>query len=235
MNADDGSHGVKHVDEQEGEHHGEHVPAENLAPLEFAEDGGDAVGGGYELYSASLVADKLGNGFSGCRILDEQADDGGRENADKHAAAHLCHHETGGDEQTDHAHKGLAFGDAAKAHEGGVIVDDDTGVLHAYEGDEQADTRADGLFQGSGNSVKKPVSDLCESKDDEEDTLKEDGGQCKLPAVSHSKADGKHEECIQTHAGSEGKGLLCIECHHQRTDDGGKSGCCKNRTARHAG
>ena len=216
VHADYGAHGVEHVDEEEGEHHRQHVPADDAAPLELAEDRSDAVGKGNHA---------LGEGSdscAGCGILDEEADGGSNEDAPEHSAADLCHNQAGGDEQADEGYKSLALSDAAESHDGGIVVNDDAGVLHADEGDEQADTCADGLLKRTGDGIDEPAANLGKGEDDEQQTLDENCREGELPRMTHTEAHREHEEGVKTHAGGEGERLLGEECHHQGTYDCGE-------------
>jgi hypothetical protein len=93
-------------------------------------------------------------------ILDEQADDGGGEDAEEDAAADLQDHERAGDGDADQAQEGGAVGDVAEGDQGAVVIGDDAGVLQADEGDEQADTRADGVLERERNRVQDPGAHL---------------------------------------------------------------------------
>ena len=150
MHAYDGAHGVEHIYEEEGEHDCQHVPAEDALPLELAEDGADAVGKRYDLGREG------GDGSSGCGILDEDSDDGGGKDTPEDTSTYLRHNKAGSDEEADYAEEGLAMGDVAEADEGGVVVDDDTGILQADEGDEEADTGSYGFLESSGNGIDEP-------------------------------------------------------------------------------
>ena len=231
--ADHGAHRVEHVDEQEGQDDDEHVPGEDVVPLELHEDGGDAVREGDELRVAGGVAGQLGHGFAGRGVLDEEADDGRGEDADEDAAADFEHHEAAGDDEAEDGDEGRAVGHVTEDDEGRVAVHDDAGVLHADEGDEEADTGADGFFQGAGDRVDQVGPDLRDGHEDEQDAFDEDGGQGELPVVAHREADREDEEGVQAHAGGEAEGLLRVEGHDEGTDDGGQGGRREDGALRH--
>ena len=121
----------------------------------------------------------------------------------------------------------------AQTHQRGVIVDNDTGVLQADEGDEQADTGADGFLQGSGDGIQQPGAHLRNRQDDEDNTFNQHGREGELPAVSHAQAHREHEEGVQTHTGSQAKRFFGIQGHDQGTYDGGQGRSRKHRSAGH--
>ena len=121
----------------------------------------------------------------------------------------------------------------AQTHQRGVIVDNDTGVLQADEGDEQADTGADGFLQGSGDGVQQPGAHLRNRQDDEDNTFNQDGREGELPAVSHSQADRKYKEGVQAHTGSQTKWFFGIQGHDQGSHDGGQGRRSKDGSAGH--
>ncbi len=169
------------------------------------------------------------------RSLDEQADDRSHEDADEDAALDLQDHEGAGDDDADDPEEGGSVRDVTEGDEGGVVVGDDAGVLQADEGDEQADTRADGLLQSAGNGAEQPAADFGNGKDNEQDTFQENSRKGELPGVTHAQAYGEHEESVQAHTGSQCERLLGIESHHQRTDDGSQGGGGEHAAGRHAG
>ena len=227
-NADHRPHRIEHIDEQEGEDHGQHVPGEDLAPLELAEDRSYAVG-------ERDHAGEMRDGLARRRILDEHADDGRRQDTPEDTAADMEHHQHAGDHKADDGQQARAVGHVAQRYQGRVAVDDQTGVLQADEGDEQADTGTDGMLEAERDGIQDPSADLGQCEDDENDTFNQDGGQGELPTVSHRQADGKHEEGVEAHAGSQRKRFLGPEGHHQRGDDGSQGRRRENGTRRHSG
>ncbi len=179
MHTDDGAHGVEHVNEQEGENNHQHIQGEDIVPFELEGDGLHAVRKGDN-------AIELGNGLPRCRILDHQAQQRGGQNAPKHAATDLGHHQTGGDEQADEAQQGLAFGDVPQGHQRCVVIHYNPGILQADERNEQTDAGADGLLQGTRDGVDEPGTHLGERQDNEQDTFNEHGRKGKLPGIAHT-------------------------------------------------
>ena len=116
-----------------------------------------------------------------------------------------------------------------------IVIYDDARVLHANKGDEQADTCSDGFIQRSWNSLQYQATHLGDSKNNEDDTFQQHGGEGKLPGVSHAKTYGIYKECVKTHARSQCERLLGIDRHYQRTDDGCQGCSRKHTTGRHAG
>ena len=68
------------------------------------------------------------------------------------------------------------------------VIDDDAGVLHADEGDEKADTRADSFLERTGDGIQQPGTHLGQGKDHEQNTLQQHGRQGKLPGITHAQA-----------------------------------------------
>ena len=68
-----------------------------------------------------------------------------------------------------------------KDDESGIGVGNDTGILETDKSDEKTDAGTNSVFQGERNRIKYPGTYFRESEDNEENTLKEYCGQCKLP------------------------------------------------------
>ena len=96
-------------------------------------------------------------GYSRGRVLDDQAEEGGDEDAEQDAAADLEYQEHCGDEDADDGQEAGSMADVTESHEGGVGVDDQAGILQADEGDEQADTGAYGALETQRNGVEYPL------------------------------------------------------------------------------
>ena len=122
----------------------------------------------------------------------------------------------------------------AQRYQRSVVIDNDTGILQADERNEQADTGADGFFQGTRNGIDEPGAHLGECQDNEKHTFKKHRRKSELPGVAHAQANRVHEEGVQTHARSQGKRFLGIKGHHNRADNGRQGRCGKYRTAGHA-
>ena len=223
-NADNGAHGVEHVDKEEGEEDDEHVEREHFAPLELAEDGG------YRRRNVDHFVEDgkgtVGDGAVVGRNLPdgEHAEEGSGDDADEDVAGNLEDEQHGGDDDADDGKECGAVADGAEVDKGGSVVDDDAAVLESDEGDEEADTGADGMAEVHRDGVDNPLTHLGEGEDDEDDTLKEDGGKGELPGVTHAKADTKNEEGVETHARGKGERFLGIDCHDEGADDGGQCG-----------
>ena len=112
----------------------------------------------------------------------------------------------------------------AERDAGSFAAYDDAGVLQADERDVEADTHADGLLQAQRYGIHYHLPDVGQGQDDEEEAFNEHRGERELPGISHGKADGEHEEGVESHAGSKAERLLRIKGHHEGTDDGGEGG-----------
>ena len=156
------------------------------------------------------------------------------DDADKQRAGHVLDDKYRGEDNADNAEQSRSACEMSDAHEGGVVGDDDAGVLKADEGYEESDTGSDGSLQRSGDGVHDERTYLRRGHEDEEDAFYEDGGQRELPRIAHRKADGEDEEGVQTHAGGKSERLLGIESHDERTDDCSQCRGCEDGVGVHA-
>ena len=218
--ANERTHRVEKVDEEEGEHHHEHVERPDVFPLKLAEDGGDRLGRrdeALELGDAHRDTDKRGG-----------------EDTDKHGATHIPYIEHARDDEADDGQQGRALGNLAQHHEGGIAIDDDACILHTDEGDEQADTCTDGIAQAARDGIDDGLTDVGDGHDDKQDTLDEDSRERKLPRVAHAHAYGEHEEGVESHTRSQAEGELTDEGHSQCAHDSGQGRSGEHGTCGHA-
>ena len=222
-NTNDCSHGVEHVDKEEGEEHHQHVKREHFAPLELAEDRRyrrgnvhHAVEGG----ESSACNNSVGSGYL---PNGQHAQQGSGNDTNQYIAGHLEDKQHTGNDNADDGQQGRAVADVAQTHQRSIVIDNNAAVLQADKGYEKTDTGADGVAQVQGDGIHNPLPHLGDGEDNEDDTLKENGGEGKLPGVPHAEAHAEDKEGVQSHAGSQRKGFLGIDGHNQRTDDGGQS------------
>lgn len=161
------AHGVEHIDEEERQHHDHHVDGEDVVKLKLAEDGRHR---GRHVHHAM----KRGEAH---RHADERRGD----DADEERAGNVLDDQHRRDEQADDAEQRRPLREVADGYKRGVVLHDDARVLQADEGDEEADARANGPFEGGGNGVDDECAYLRHRHEDEEDALDEDGRQGKLP------------------------------------------------------
>ena len=164
---------------------------------------------------------------------ERNTDKGGCKDADENASLDLEHYQDGSEQKAYRKEDAVGGGEISEGNQGGVIVYDDSCVLQADESDVKAYTCSNGFLKCVRDCLYNEVADLGYGKDDEDDTLKQDGCQGELPAISHSKAYGVNEECVQTHTRSKSERLLGIESHYQRTNDGRQCGCREHGVGRH--
>lgn len=217
--ADNGAKGVEHVEEKEGEHHHEHIPGEDVRPLELAENG--RYGGGHRHRMVDVGGPE------------EDADDGSGQHTEQDAAFHLQNHEDGGDGHSDDEEEHRAVFGFAEGDERGGVVNDDAGILQPDERDEESDARSDGVFQRGGNGIHNGLPDVGDGEDDEENALQQDGGEGKLPRIAHGEAYGEDKEGVQSHAGRESEGLLGVNRHDEGAHNGRQRGGGEHRVGGH--
>ena len=206
---DEGAYRVEHVNEEEGEDTDDHVEREDIRPLELQQDGRHA---GWGVHHAVQRRDAQGN-----------ADDGGDDDTNEQCTRDIAHHQHGREDDAEACQQHAGRVQVAQGYEGGVVAHHDAGRLQAYQGDEQTDTRRDGLAKHERHGIHNLLTQAGEREQHEDEALKEHGGQCELPRVPHREHDGEGKECIQSHARSQCKGQFGIESHdqcgHHRCDD----------------
>ena len=122
----------------------------------------------------------------------------------------------------------LCSAEAAETDDGRGIMNDDSGILHSDEGDEQADTAGDAVLQVLRDSVDDRLSELEEREDNEQDTFEENRGQSDLEGVLRSseltEADRIGKIRIKAEACGKGYGITVKESHKERRQSG-RDGC----------
>lgn len=142
------AHGVEHVDEEEGEHHHEHIEREDVVKLELAEQRSHRR---RCVYHAREVGD-----------THRYADECCGEDADEQRARHLLDDEHRGEHDADNAEQCCAFGHGADGDEGGRTLDDDASVLQSDEGDEESDAGTYGTLHRCRYGVDDECAHLCQ-------------------------------------------------------------------------
>ena len=207
MHTDDSTHRIEHINKQESENHYQHIKTEHLTPLKLTEYGSNT-------FRCRYKSVQLGYRFASRGIFDYQTNHCGEQDSPENTATYPGHHQTGGNKESEHSQKGSTFGNMSKTYKCCIVIYDDARVLHANKGDEQADTCSDGFIQRSWNSLQYQATHLGDSKNNEDDTFQQHGGEGKLPGVSHAKTYGIYKECVKTHARSQCERLLGIDRHY---------------------
>ena len=81
------------------------------------------------------------------------------------------------DQESDQGQSDFRRLEAAQTDQGGIIVDDDTGIYKTDKSYKETDTAGNTEFQVFGNTVDDLFTDLEEGHDDENDTFYKDSGQ----------------------------------------------------------
>lgn len=142
------AHGVEHVDEEEGEHHHEHVEREDVVELELAEQRSHRR---RCVYHAREVGYAHRYAYECCG-----------EDADEQRARHVLDDEHRGEHYANHAEQCCAFGHGADGDEGGRTLDDDASVLQSDEGDEESDAGTYGTLHRCRYGVDDECAHLCQ-------------------------------------------------------------------------
>ena len=171
-----------------------------MAPLE-----GEEVRGRRNIGAACVLGDAEGD-----------ADDRGGDDTDQEGALYLEGQQHTGDKQTEECEACVTLEPGRVQGDEGCSINDDTGILQADEGNEEADTYPDRFFDVIRNGVDDRLSHVHEGKDDEDDTFDEDRGEGELPTVAHSKNNGVRQEGVQSHARGESERQVGHQCHDQR-------------------
>lgn len=192
--ANEGAHGVEHIDKEEGEYHYEHVERQDVVELKLTEQRAD---GRRCVDDACERSDAHRNTQQGCS-----------ENTDEQSSWHILYNEHRGEDDANNAEQGCAVGHVANANEGGCIVYDDACILESDEGYEESDSSSDSSLYRGRNSINDKCANLGESEQHKDDTLDKDCRQSKLPRVAHGEADGEYKERIETLPGASPKGFF---------------------------
>ena len=91
------------------------------------------------------------------------------------------------------------------------------------------------MLQVGGNSIEDCFTDVGNRQDDEDDTFNKNGCQCLLPAVAHAQNDSVSKVGVQTHCGSQRKGMVGKYCHQDGANRGSDCSCSEDCAAVHAG
>ena len=234
-NTDQGAQGIKQVNEEEGEHHGEEVQDANAGEIglehltkglaQSREIEADEAGGDDAVHAG------IGVGDVDAGQLAEDAQHPGDEDAVQDAALDLFDQQDGGDE---HAHQredrthadaveGLAL-EVLIGNKGGIAVHDQLCVLQADESNEQTDAHADSALQGHGDGVEDGLTHIGQAQHDEDDALHKNGHQGQLPAVTHGQDDRVGEVGVQAHAGCQCKRIVGKQSHKRSANKGCQRG-----------
>ena len=244
--ADQGAQGIEHVDKEEGEDDDEEVEREQVGEIHLQE--GRRKRGNREA-RGEVRQDRIHPDRGVRRVeagdLADDAEAPGDEDAPEDAALDLADHEDAGDDDADERQKDRdALGAEGAVREGGLeavqgdqrrAVDDDAGVLQADEGDVDADTGRDRVLDRHRDRIEDRLTDICHGEDDENETLAEDRGERRLPAVAHAEDDRVGKIGVEAHARCEDEGVVGEDCHHQGRQTGGQGCRGEDRAAVHAG
>ena len=141
------------------------------------------------------------------------------------------------DQKADDCKSDIGGREAAQTYDRRVILDDDAGVLHADEGNEQTDSGGNAVLQVGRDAVDDGFTSLEEGKDDEDDTFHQNCGQCDGESICFSakltQADCVCEVCIQTKTCGKGDRVVCQECHDECGKCGSKCSCNKDTASIH--
>ena len=217
----EGTNGVKHIYEEEGEHAYQHIETQHISPFKLQGDGSDA--GRYVEYRT-----KLGD-------AQRYSHHGGHQYADKQSACHVLDQQDCTEQNTEAGQQNSRTVQVAQSNKSGNVVHHDTRILQSDEGNKEAYTRRDGPTQNQRHGIHNLLAQTRQSEQYEENTLNEDGCKRKLPCVSHGEHHGIGKECIQTHSGSQRERQLGIDGHHQCGQDGGKHSGREHSPLVHAG
>ncbi|MNF84530.1 hypothetical protein D3C84_668980 [compost metagenome] len=125
--------------------------------------------------------------------------------------------------------------EVAQAHQGRLVIDDDTGVVQGDQRQEQADTGSNGRTQWQRNAVDDPLTDTKDRQQEEQHRRNEYRTQGHLPGVAHVQDHGVGEEGVQAHARCEGDRVVGDQAHGRGADGGCQAGRDKHRALVHAG
>ncbi len=100
---------------------------------------------------------------------------------------------------------------------------------------KQADTAADGLFQGQGDSVYDSLTGVGGGEDDKQHAGNKHGCQTSLPAIAELSADGVGKEGVEAHAGCLCQGVVGEQADEYGADGGRDTGGQHDCAGVHAG
>ena len=136
----------------------------------------------------------------------------------------------GGDAAGRTGHAAGEHVERGQADERGGVAYDDTGVLHADEGNEQADTGGDSDLDGLRDGVEDDLAEAGDGQQDEDDTVDEDHDQRIGIRQPHANADRVDEVSVQAHAGRLRERQVGQQTDGYGADDGGDGSCDVDRT-----
>ena len=154
------------------------------------------------------------------------ADQCGDYDAEKHSSPDPGNDEDRGYDKARESQNHSLVTEISEGHGGSLAADDDTCGLEADEGDVESDSGSDRALEVHRYRIHDELADIGDSEEDEDNSLKEYGGEGHFPGESHSETYSIYEECVETHSRSKSERFPGIESHYQSADDGCKgSGC----------
>ena len=180
---------------------------------------------------AQYFALKAGKGLQrslGAARVDRGAGDDGNDSRDQDAvenrAGHLALNQHRRDDQPDQRHPDGRVNQAAHAHEGRRVGDDDARVLEAEKRQKRPDARRDGELETRRNGLDDGLPRSQDAQNDKQRSRNKHRAQRRLPGNALGQHHRVSEESIQAHAGSLREGVAGDQAHHQRPEGGGDGG-----------
>lgn len=194
---------------------------------------------GVHAYAVKEAVVELGNGEAEGKICD-----GACENADEDSALDILFGENAnadyGCNGDEHRHDAgpccrAEKIEGSKSNTGGSVLCNDACILEAEERNEQADTGRDGDLNSRGNGIENELAETGCGEKNEDQAVSQNEEQSVRVGKAEAKANGVHEECVQTHTGSLRQRQVCHEAYEESADDCADCRCNVNCIVGNAG
>ncbi|MCY1409366.1 hypothetical protein D9M71_247140 [compost metagenome] len=215
-NAHQGTGGIEHMNEEEGQHHADHADVQHA--LHIHGHPGRCQARWHGEHTAVFHQAKAPTG-------EGNGDDTDQDRAEDTVVAEH------GDHQKAHGRQQRAgFTQRAELDQGSRAVNDDTRGFQADQAEEQPDPRTHGITQAHRDAVEQPLADPRQGQDHEQHARDEYRAQSGFPGVAHGANHGVGKEGVEAHARCQADWPVGVQAHQQAAQGGGDTGCDKGRT-----
>ena len=160
--------------------------------------------------------------------------DGNSEHSKKNGAGDFARHENGGEQKSRDGEENAEIEEFSEADKRSGIGDDDVGIAHADECDEEADSGGGAVLEAVGDVVDDALADFGESEQQENDAGKKDDAERGLPGHAAAEDDRISEVSVEGHARRKRDGIVSPKTHDERSERGRDTSGKEDAVCRHA-